>query len=164
MMPYQPEYPNPFGTPTTSYLPQQPRPQQSIFGGYRYPSQSNRYGMYARGALQSPAQQGDFGQLRGYQNDQVSRFIGPQGEPGTMPAMGGDFAAPLPPGGVYGQQKWAGGNGTDIFVRRGTPVYAVFDGDIEPFSGGQSPMGPVPGGLLRSPTGMAAQYQHVQLT
>ena len=72
------------------------------------------------------------------------------------------FAFPIGPNTVRGDAKWAGGNGGDLFARRGEPIYAMFDGQVVPYSAGQSPMGPVPGLLLRGQNGLAAQYQHVQ--
>ena len=41
-----------------------------------------------------------------------------------------DFASPLPPGAVYGRSKWSG-NDADMFVPRGTPVYAPTDGIMD---------------------------------
>src|SRR4051812_11581750 len=94
-----------------------------------------------------------FGSATGTQD----RFGGGQGA--------GGFAAPLPPGGIFGTQKWAPGNGIDVFVPRGTPVYAPFDGTV-----GQnpqsipSPMGPVPSFLLQGSNGLTFQATHAQLT
>jgi hypothetical protein len=57
------------------------------------------------------------------------------------------------------------GNGIDIFVRRGTPVYAMFDGTVEPNPQSiPSPMGPVPSFLLRGTNGLTMQATHAQMT
>lgn len=88
-----------------------------------------------------------------------------QGAFGGQSAGGGGFASPLPPGGIYGTQKWAPGNGIDVFVQRGTPIYAPFDGTV-----GQnprampSPMGPVPSFLLQGQNGITFQATHAQMT
>lgn len=77
---------------------------------------------------------------------------------------GGGLVAPLPPGGVFGQSKWMPGNGIDVFVRRGTPIYAPFDGYVGPNPRAMpSPMGPVPSFLVQGQNGLTFQASHAQM-
>ncbi len=135
---------------------------------------SNPFGMSSGGYMPSLGSGSPYSSLGGAQGwgaqmDPTSRFVGSQGGASGMAAAGGvgDLAPPLPPGGVYGDAKWTGPgtNGIDIFTRRGTPIFAMFDGVVDqnpmPIP---SPAGPVPSFILRGNNGMAMQATHAQLT
>lgn len=67
----------------------------------------------------------------------------------------------IPPGGVYGQQKWAGGTGTDIFLPRGSPITANMGGTVVTARGGTglnqgAEMG------IRFDNGQEFRFRHVQ--
>ncbi len=62
----------------------------------------------------------------------------PVDPPTPAPPPAPQFVAPLDAGALYGQTKWLPGSlGCDLFVPRGTPVYAVCDGVIEEVLGGE---------------------------
>ncbi len=131
---------NPFGMPSQGYMP-------SMGSGSPYSSLGGAQGW-------------------GAQFDPTSRFLG-SSVPGTGQGQSGayDFAPPLPPGGVYGDSKWMPGNGSDIFVPRGTPIFAMFDGVVEPNPMQiPSPVGPVPSFLVRGSNGITMQATHAQMT
>ena len=60
----------------------------------------------------------------------------------------------LPPGGVYGQQKWSGSNAVDIFVRRGSVVRAPTAGVFMP--------GPGMTLIFRGDNGLNLMFRHTQ--
>lgn len=86
----------------------------------------------------------------------------PDPAPPPAPAPSEDWAhlhggAP----GLVGQQKWLpGSTGIDVFVRRGTPVYAPFAGTWrwQQVPGGPAPIGE---GLLVRQDGFCARFRHV---
>lgn len=139
----------------------------SGFGGFG----SNPFGMPSGGYMPSLGSGSPYSSLGGAagwgaQFDPTSRFLG-----ATVPQTGAggagayDFAPPLPPGGVYGDSKWMPGNGSDIFVPRGTPIFAMFDGVVEPNpQAPMSPIGPVGSFLLRGANGITMQATHAQMT
>src|SRR4051794_14757130 len=100
--------------------------------------------LLARG-MAPTAPTGDFYQLGGATGAQDRLGMG-----------AGGFASPLPPGGIFGTSKWMPGNGIDVFVPRGTPVYAPFDGTVQanPMPG---PGGIVPSFLLQGTNGLGFQ-------
>lgn len=140
-------------------------PGLSSFGG-------NPFGMSSGGYTPQMGSGSPYSALGGAQGwspqmDPTSRFVGSQGGVSGMQAGGGEFAPPLPPGGIYGDSKWTGPGtrGTDIFVRRGTPIFAMFDGVVQsnpmPIP---SPAGPVPSFILQGSNGISAQMTHAQMT
>jgi hypothetical protein len=79
------------------------------------------------------------------------------------PSPADDWALPLDHGGLYGELKWLPGNGTDVFMPCGTPVYAMFNGTVKPYAV-PYPGGIVPGLLLNGDNGYSMQGMHVRLT
>lgn len=80
-----------------------------------------------------------------------------------MPSIYSGWRLPVPQGGVFGRQKWAPGNGLDVFLPRGSPVFASFSGTIQPYSV-PSPVGPVPGFRITGANGITQQVLHVVQT
>lgn len=74
------------------------------------------------------------------------------------------FYSPLPPGGIYGQAKWNSGTATDVFLKRGSPVYAPFDGFVQQGIRDvpAGPMGIPPGFYLQGPGGLTMRGIHIQ--
>ncbi len=155
-----PQYPpNPFGASSQSGFGS----FGSSFGGFGGYPQNASMPSFASG---SPYSGSSPSQGWGAQFDPTSRFLG-SSVPGTAQGQSGayDFAPPLPPGGIYGDQKWQPGNGIDVFVQRGTPIFAMFDGVVEPNPASiPSPVGPVPSFLLRGANGLTMQATHAQMT
>lgn len=171
--------PNPFGSSSGGYS--QYGAPSGGFGGFSQLGQysgsmtpfqggTNPFGMSSGGYSPSLGSGSPYSSLGGAQGwgaqfDPTSQFVGSQGGASGMAAGGYDFAPPLPPGGVYGDSKWMPGNGSDIFVPRGTPIFAMFDGVVEPNPMMiPSPVGPVPSFLLRGSNGITMQATHAQMT
>lgn len=70
----------------------------------------------------------------------------------------------LPQGGLYGQQKWSGpGNDIDLFVSKGSPIYAPADGIVQQLGQAiQGPMGSIPGLIFSDSSGRSVRMVHVQ--
>lgn len=82
--------------------------------------------------------------------------------PEPPPAPAAQFVAPLDPGAVYGQTKWLPGSlGCDLFVRRGSPVYAPADCIVEEVIGGQGISGGAEMILALPDKSWAWRYRHV---
>jgi hypothetical protein len=82
-------------------------------------------------------------------------------DPANPPPQAPQFVAPLAPGAIYGQTKWlAGSLGCDLFVVRGTPVFAPVDCVIEEVLGGQGLSGGDELILATSDRQLSFRYRH----
>jgi hypothetical protein len=73
------------------------------------------------------------------------------------------FVSPCPPGAIYGKTKWLPGSfGCDLFLPRGTPIYAPADCVVEELIGGQGISGGAEMILSLADHSWAWRYRHVQ--
>lgn len=141
------------GTPSPYGGGQQGFGSQGLGGGY---GGQQGYGG-AQGYGQSQYGQRQVGQPGAQASPQASGYSGGTSNPAQV--GGGQFASPLPPGGIYGAQKWSspmGSNAVDIFVRRGTPVTAPVSGTLQQGANGQL--------ILIGDNGLSFAFRHGQTT
>lgn len=142
-----------------------PQSLQSLFGNFgnlgsfgSYQGGMPSLGGYPSGFGQMPQSLAGFGSFNQGQSPRSFAGFGQQAQQGGEAG----WAAPVDAGGIYGQQKWSGGNGIDVFLRRGSLVYAPFDGYVGVDNSNQSPFGPVPGVNIQGSNGYQMSAIHVQ--
>lgn len=73
------------------------------------------------------------------------------------------FVSPVPPGAIYGRNKWLPGSlGCDLFLKRGSPICAPADCVIEEIIGGQGINGGAEMILALPDKSWAWRFRHVQ--
>jgi hypothetical protein len=186
MPPYQSYQPRPtaqgfrmggYQSPSTS-IPTYPiTPTQNPFGASRTstpfgPTQSRGFGSYPQQQMpqfqrRSPTQAPGMASGWSGSSDPLSSFLGGSARNQAFSGRGDftDWALELmiPQDGVYGDQKWAPGNGTDVFTRRGFTIRAPADGMIGPIPQPiMGPGGPIGGLIFSDQSGKSARMVHVQ--
>lgn len=105
----------------------------------------------------------NFGPIDPYMDQVIDAVRRGTVTPPPPPPPAAQFVSPCPPGAIYGKTKWLPGSfGCDLFLPRGTPIYAPADCIIEELIGGQGISGGAEMILSLPDHSWSWRYRHVQ--